>query len=677
MKTPSFLLGASLLFWGWQTGLWPLAGALALIVEGSRLVRSKWDLKTKDFNRLVDFCTLLFVVLLVYSFATRRGAGFILVFLQWLPVTFLPILAAQVYGTSDRIDITSRFLTLRRRQKGPKQGKGRSMALNLTYPYFAICILSAAAANWRTPWFYAGLFLLSFWALWPLRSRRYPPVLWAGLLILIGSVGYAGQMGLHRLQLLIEDRTLDWFADYGRKDADPYRGKTSIGDIGSLKPSGRILFRVEGRSGPEVLLLREATYNAYVSSVSSAWFAQHSVFRVLTPDAGEAGWRLGAVKEPGKTVVVHIPLKGGKGMLKLPTGTYGIRGPQALKIVRNQYGAVRVEEGPGIVSYEAQFGSGASFDGPPDKNDLVVPGKEREAISRVAEPLRLEGRSPKETVSVIRTFFQEKFRYSLVLESGAGAMTPLGYFLLKSRSGHCEYFATATVLLLRATGIPARYATGYSVQEYSDMEERFLVREKHAHAWALACLDGIWQNVDTTPASWVEAEGGTASFPRFFSNLWSWLAFKVSAWRWQDGDQGKGWPRHVVWLLVIPILFLARRFRTRGRTRRGKEERKRPALAARPGSDSPFYLIEKRLTDLGHPRRQWESVSDWMQRIEELVPSTIHRETLRSILAVHYRYRFDPQGLGEDERRLLDSSVHSWLEQHGSIDTMIAWSDPT
>ncbi|MBT8330725.1 MAG: transglutaminase-like domain-containing protein, partial [Deltaproteobacteria bacterium] len=36
-------------------------------------------------------------------------------------------------------------------------------------------------------------------------------------------------------------------------------------------------------------------------------------------------------------------------------------------------------------------------------------------------------------------------------------------FLTRSRSGHCEYFATATVLLLRQAGIPARYARGYSV----------------------------------------------------------------------------------------------------------------------------------------------------------------------------------------------------------------------
>ena len=41
--------------------------------------------------------------------------------------------------------------------------------------------------------------------------------------------------------------------------------------------------------------------------------------------------------------------------------------------------------------------------------------------------------------------------------------TPLADFLLRTRSGHCEYYATATVLLLRAAGIPARYAHANAV----------------------------------------------------------------------------------------------------------------------------------------------------------------------------------------------------------------------
>ena len=75
---------------------------------------------------------------------------------------------------------------------------------------------------------------------------------------------------------------------------------------------------------------------------------------------------------------------------------------------------------------------------------------------------------------------------------------------MRSRAGHCEYFATATVLLLREAGIPARYATGFSVQDFSRMENRSVVRERHAHAWVLAFVNGAWRDLDTTPSNWGE-----------------------------------------------------------------------------------------------------------------------------------------------------------------------------
>ena len=91
--------------------------------------------------------------------------------------------------------------------------------------------------------------------------------------------------------------------------------------------------------------------------------------------------------------------------------------------------------------------------------------------------------------------------------NGSRANTPLTRFLLTSRSGHCEYFATATVLLLRQLGIPARYAVGYYVHEPAG--SGYVVRERDAHAWCLAWnrQTGSWDDFDTTPASWVAIEG--------------------------------------------------------------------------------------------------------------------------------------------------------------------------
>ena len=40
MKITPLLLGAALMFWGWQTGLWIFAVVMALVFEASRLIRS-------------------------------------------------------------------------------------------------------------------------------------------------------------------------------------------------------------------------------------------------------------------------------------------------------------------------------------------------------------------------------------------------------------------------------------------------------------------------------------------------------------------------------------------------------------------------------------------------------------------------------------------------------------
>jgi protein-glutamine gamma-glutamyltransferase len=99
---------------------------------------------------------------------------------------------------------------------------------------------------------------------------------------------------------------------------------------------------------------------------------------------------------------------------------------------------------------------------------------------------------------------------------------------LKNRSGHCEYFASATTLLLRGAGIPARYAVGYSVSEFSPLEQQYIVRSRHAHAWTMAYLNGTWQSLDTTPPDWTAQEDTGASPLQAISDWWSFLSFKLT-----------------------------------------------------------------------------------------------------------------------------------------------------
>jgi hypothetical protein len=77
---------------------------------------------------------------------------------------------------------------------------------------------------------------------------------------------------------------------------------------------------------------------------------------------------------------------------------------------------------------------------------------------------------------------------------------PLAYFLFTRKKGHCEYFASAMTVMLRATGIPARLATGFQSGVYNPITDFWLVRASDAHAWVEAWIPGRgWTTFDPTP----------------------------------------------------------------------------------------------------------------------------------------------------------------------------------
>ncbi|MBI3326140.1 MAG: transglutaminase domain-containing protein [Nitrospinae bacterium] len=651
MNTPPGLLGAALLFWGWQTGLVLFAALMALLLEGSRAVAWRWDLSRSDFNRVSDLCTLAFLGMAVYVFATSAATPAVIGILQWNPLTLFPLVAAQAYSVAGKVDVGALFL-LRRGKGAEERGRPRR-TIDLSYAYGALCILSASAANSRSPWFYVGMCLLSAWGLWSGRSRTCSPLVWGSLVLVIGGMGYGGHLALHQLQQALEDAIA--------ADSDPSRNDTAIGQIGALKLSDRIVLRVEPTADARAsLLLREASYNIYNAS---AWFAIDSGFSAVPPEADGTTWTLQGWTGLSKRIRVAVPLKRGKGMLAMPTGTLRIEGLPVLEMKRNRLGAVKVAEGPGLITYTAWFRPSGSPAGPPHEADVKVPKSEAPVISRIAAELGLASHSPREALRTVAAFFQQNFRYSTFLGARKPPLAPLEDFFLRSRSGHCEYFATATVLLLRAAGIPARYATGYSVQEFSRFENMYIVRARHAHAWAQAYIDGIWQDFDTTPAVWVTIEQQAASWWEPLSDLWSWGAFRFQQWRWSAREGGV--TPHLGWLLVPLIAILVWKLRARKRVARvGTEHTPVQLVRTFPGEDSAFYLIEERLTELGYVRYPWEPLARWMQRIEAMPQGLVSTDSLHALVSLHYRYRFDPRGISAAEHEALTSNVQAWLAHH-------------
>lgn len=82
------------------------------------------------------------------------------------------------------------------------------------------------------------------------------------------------------------------------------------------------------------------------------------------------------------------------------------------------------------------------------------------------------------------------FQYTLDLSERRDlTVDPIEGFVANSRRGHCQYFASAMVMMLRSQNIPARIVLGYKTDEYNALGGHYVVRQLHAHAWVEALMD--------------------------------------------------------------------------------------------------------------------------------------------------------------------------------------------
>ncbi len=132
------------------------------------------------------------------------------------------------------------------------------------------------------------------------------------------------------------------------------------------------------------------------------------------------------------------------------------------------------------------------------------------------------------------------FRYTLDNPSGR-AKNPLEDFLDRTQAGHCEYFASAMALMLRARGVPARVVNGYRLGPWIPEGGYFRVSQDQAHSWVEFWDEGRWRRADPTPAAPAgsgPAYAGLGTLSRWLDALsYRWERYVV---RFSDQDQLAG-----------------------------------------------------------------------------------------------------------------------------------------
>jgi len=117
---------------------------------------------------------------------------------------------------------------------------------------------------------------------------------------------------------------------------------------------------------------------------------------------------------------------------------------------------------------------------------------------QLAESLTHNVRSEQERAEKILHHFAD-FKYTLKMENDPDK-TALEHFLFDRKEGHCEYFASAMVILLRSAGVPARLVNGFVGVEWNEWGNYLIIRQNHAHSWVEAFIPGKgWAVYDPTP----------------------------------------------------------------------------------------------------------------------------------------------------------------------------------
>jgi transglutaminase-like putative cysteine protease len=151
-------------------------------------------------------------------------------------------------------------------------------------------------------------------------------------------------------------------------------------------------------------------------------------------------------------------------------------------------------------------------------NEQFTPA-DRQRIRELTERVTAGSNDLLEAMRRIERHLQTNYRYTLDLRGYRGVRSKLISFLFERREGHCEFFASAMVMMARSMGVPARLVNGFQLGQHNPIGDFYTVRAADAHSWAEIYFPGHgWVEFDPTPAGGQTSDFANAA-PDLFSGL--------------------------------------------------------------------------------------------------------------------------------------------------------------
>jgi hypothetical protein len=497
---------------------------LALIVESAHWLKFRWEFSEDATGRAWQLNTIAIGLAAVLIFLEESAYMALPNLLTWLPPLLLPMQFVQSFGMNQSIPLsTFSFLARYRHKRNLRLGlTEQTVRINFGNVFFISNLIASALGSQANSFPYSliflpGLIILTGWRL--LSASRSRPLALMLALSVAGGMAVAGQLSLDILSEWIGNRSPS------RTPFNPNSASTGIGKPGPVELSPDIIWRMRPiEKSPKPTLLRTAAYNTFHGSIWQNQRVSASDFKDLDNielTLGDIFFLVGEDLQPQAqrdAISNSLPRYSLRGTafaetpLPLPGDVASLRNFELDGIERNSFGTVRVFPKRSVIEGTVLWRSGTSPESPPiPKEDLTSPAIESDILRETLQEIRLEDYPTLEgKLKALRSWFQQNFKYSKYLtisnsNFSATSRSAINQFLTTNRSGHCEYFATATALLLREAGIPARYAIGYAVVERDSKRNEYVIRGTHAHAWCRVwdAEAGRWIDFDTTPGSWL------------------------------------------------------------------------------------------------------------------------------------------------------------------------------
>ncbi|WP_186428794.1 transglutaminase-like domain-containing protein [Clostridium sp. BSD9I1] len=129
-----------------------------------------------------------------------------------------------------------------------------------------------------------------------------------------------------------------------------------------------------------------------------------------------------------------------------------------------------------------------------------IPGR----VYDLTKQITSKDNNDSESLISIYNYLNKNYKYSLEVSNIPQNKEFVDYFLFEEKKGYCTYFATASVVMLRMAGIPARYVEGFNMTNNKNENGLYVVTNKNAHAWVEVLISptyNTWGVFDAVPSA--------------------------------------------------------------------------------------------------------------------------------------------------------------------------------